>query len=52
MKKNNIEFIKNFYGKKDENYKKNISYVKFCDKVEDLNYGNMVSKKEEIINNL
>ena len=51
MKKNNIEFIKNFYAKKDEKYKNNISYEKFCDKVEDLIYGNMASKKEEIINN-
>ena len=30
---------------------KKITYENFCDKVEDLIYGNMASKKEEIINN-
>ena len=37
--------------KKKMKISKKITYENFCDKVEDLIYGNMASKKEEIINN-
>ena len=52
LKKDNEEFVKSIYEKKSEEYKKEMSYEKFCEKVEDLIYDNIANNKKEIINNV
>ena len=52
LKYDNEELVKLVYENKDEKYKKEINYIKFCDKVEKLIYSNFDKNKEEIINKL
>ena len=52
LKYDNEELVKLVYEKKDEKYKKEINYINFCDKVENLIYSNYDKNKEEIINNI
>ena len=51
MKKENEEFIKNFYDKKSNEYKKNMSYKDFCQNVDDCIYNNIYQNSKETINN-
>ncbi len=52
LKKDNEEFVKKIYEKKSEIFKKDMSYQKFCENVENLIYDNLTNNKEEIINNI
>ena len=52
LKNNYQDFIKNVYDRKSDAYKKEMSYEKFCQYVENLIYNNISHNKNEIINNL
>ena len=52
LKSDNQNFIKDIYDNRSENYKKEISFKKFCKQVEDLIYDNFTSNRKEIINNI
>ena len=52
LKKDNEELVKNIYENKSEEYKKEMSFKKYCSNVEDLIYDNIAHNSEEIINNI
>ena len=52
LKNNYQDYIKNVYDRKSDAYKKEMSYEKFCQYVENLIYNNISHNKNEIINNL
>ena len=52
LKNNYQDFIKNVYDRKSDAYKKEMSYEKFCQYVENLIYNNISHNKNEIINNI
>ena len=52
LKKDNEELVKRLYERKSEEYKKDMSYKKFCKNVENLIYDNIANNKKEIINNV
>ena len=52
LKNNYQDFIKNVYDRKIDAYKKEMSYEKFCQYVENLIYNNISHNKNEIINNV
>ena len=52
LKNNYQDFIKNVYDRKSDAYKKEMSYEKFCQNVENLIYNNISNNKNEIINNV
>ena len=51
LKLDNEEFVKNIYEFKSEEYKKNMNYKDYCDKVENLIYKNIVKNSKKNINN-
>ena len=51
LKLDNEEFVKNVYEFKSEEYKKNMNYKDYCDKVENLIYKNIVKNSKKNINN-
>ena len=51
LKKDNEELVKKTYENKSEEYKKDMSFKKYCSNVEDLIYDNIAHNSKEIINN-
>ena len=52
LKKDYQDYIKKVYDNKTDDYKKKMSYEKFCKNVENLIYDNIAHNKKEIINNV
>ena len=52
LKEDYQDNIKNIYDSKSDDYKKKMTYDKFCNNVEELIYGNFSDNKEEIIINM
>ena len=52
LKKDYQDYIKNIYDNKTDDYKKKMTYEKFCKNVENLIYDNIAHNKKEIINNV
>ena len=52
LKKNNEELVKTLYERKSPEYKKQMTYQKYCKNVENLIYDNITNNKKEIINNI
>ena len=52
LKEDYQDNIKNIYDSKSDDYKKKMTYDKFCNNVEELIYDNFSDNKEEIIINM